>query len=65
VKDLIEIHADEEHMIHCDCCDGESVLTNIWYIPSESYGLPRYLACCKNKVGNVVDWDIERTTRLK
>ena len=58
-KNLIKFYSETEHMIHCECCDGESVLTKEWYQALQednSIGYNRYLDCCKDSVGTVIDW---------
>lgn len=68
MKDLIEIHLDEPEHIWCDWCDvGEGELTDVYYIPSETFGLirSRYLSCCKDKIGKVVDWDTVKYKKFR
>jgi hypothetical protein len=57
-KELIEVHAEEEQLIVCACCDSTSVMTNKFYKVKEGNFLSfwSYLDCCKDKMGTVVDW---------
>lgn len=57
-KQLIEVHSDETQLQHCACCDGKSVEVNSFYkeLEGNNFGFQTYLDCCKDKVGQVVDW---------
>lgn len=58
-KKLIKFYSESEHMVHCACCDGESFLVKEWYqelVNEKEIGFNKYLECCKDSVGNVVDW---------
>lgn len=58
MKKLIEVHCQDEKMISCSFCDGESEETSIFYKECiGTYFSPEtYLKCCLEKVGKVVDW---------
>ena len=60
---LIQVHMRSPFPIVCDCCDLEPVSTKIYYRikdPIDAFELTRrYLECCKNKKGTVVDWEEE------
>lgn len=66
MKELIEIHCEEEEHIYCSYCDSESELTSIYYVEKDTKNhMQKYLTCCVDKVGKVIDWDIKRSKRLK
>lgn len=60
---LIQVHLPCERPVVCDCCDAASVYTKIYYRikdPEDGFQFTRrYLDCCKNKKGTVVDWELE------
>jgi hypothetical protein len=61
-KKLIQVHAKTPRRVWCSHCDtGEGVDTDIWYevkdpTPYSVEMFARYLPCCLQKVGVVVDW---------
>jgi hypothetical protein len=67
-KKLVQVHSKEPQRVWCSHCDvGESIDTNIWYEvkdPKDHIEMyQKYLPCCLQKVGVVVDWEDENTTR--
>ena len=63
--ELIEVHLEEPDLIFCSCCDGESKEVVKYYkiinAKPEDHIMPyqKYLDCCVNKMGKVVDWQEE------
>lgn len=59
--ELIEVCLEKEEYVFCGHCDGESRYVNRYYrfkdrnIHIRSF--QRYLDCCKDLVGVVVDWE--------
>lgn len=55
---LIQVDSQDKVLIHCACCDGESKEVNKFYkkIDGQFLSFESYLDCCKDKVGEVIDW---------
>lgn len=61
MKELIEVHCVNTQLIVCDCCDSYAVETKLYYRiskPKDHFeSSRRYLKCCKDKIGKVIDWE--------
>lgn len=58
-KKLIEVHSETDQLQHCSCCDGPTIQTKLFYKELETdshFGFQTYLDCCKDQVGDIVDW---------
>lgn len=61
-KKLLEIHCSSPKMILCACCDSVFKEVKTYYKVigvNNALSFQSYLDCCKNRIGNVVDWDEE------
>jgi len=69
--ELIEVHLKETDLIFCSCCDHESKMVDIYYRikkvePGQEVLLyQKYLSCCKDLMGTVVDWEEENYGKVK
>lgn len=61
--ELVAVYLTEIDVVHCSCCDGESKEVFKYYRiinakPEDRImSYQKYLDCCKDKMGTVVDWE--------
>lgn len=61
-KKLLEVHSKRIRFVVCDYCDNTTAEVYLYYRLAEPDGAGltrRFLSCCRDKIGIVVDWTEE------